>query len=346
MSPREMELDSRWGTPDEGRNTPADERRETLLRLVRRSVLILPVNVPKFVEKAYARGADAIELDLEDSVPPAEKAAARAMVRDALCHCAKGGADVLVRINKPHALALHDLDACVWPGLHAVHFPKAESAREIATLDRRIGELEHARGIPVGSVRLSIAIETALGLHNALSIAAASSRITDIALGPEDYTLDIGVEPSQEGIELFYGKARMIVIARLAGIQPLGTMGSIADYRDLDGWAASIRRARQMGYLGAACIHPAQVAPLNVHFSPSIAEVTAAKARLTAFEAAQADGRASVGVDGKMVDIPVAERARRILTRAAAIEAKEARVRAAFAALGETPPKGALVYVS
>ena len=341
-----MQLDSRWGTPDEGQNTPTDERRETLLRLVRRSVLILPVNVPKFVEKAYARGADAIELDLEDSVPPTEKAAARAMVRAAVRQCAKGGADVLVRINKPYALALQDLDACVWPGLDAVHFPKAESAREIATLDCRIGELEHARGIPVGSVQLSIAIETALGLHNALSIAVASSRITDIALGPEDYTLDIGVEPSKEGVELFYGKARTIVMARLAGVQPLGTMGSIADYRDLDGWAASIRQARQMGYLGAACIHPAQVAPLNLHFSPSIAEVAAAKERMTAFEAAQADGRASVGVDGKMVDIPVAERARRILMRAAAIEAKEAKVRAAFAALGETPPRGALVYVS
>ena len=99
-------------------------------------------------------------------------------------------------------------------------------------------------------------------------------------------------------------------------------------------------------FLGAACIHPAQVAPLNTYFSPSIAEVAAARERMTAFEAAQADGRASVGVDGKMVDIPVAERARRILTRAAAIQAKEARVRAAFAALGETPPRGALAYVS
>jgi citrate lyase subunit beta/citryl-CoA lyase len=346
MSSTEILLDSTWGTPAEGQPTPAEVRRKRLEVLVRRSVLILPVNVPKFVEKAYARGADAIELDLEDSVPMAGKTAARAMVRDALRQCAKGGADVLVRINKPYALALQDLDACVWPGLDAVHFPKAESAREIVALDCLIGELEKARGIPAGSVQLSIAIETALGLHNALSISVASPRITDIALGPEDYTLDIGVEPSREGVELFYGKARMIVVARLAGVNPLGTMGSIADYRDLDGWAASIRLARQMGYLGAACIHPAQVAPLNLHFSPSISEVAAAKERLTVFESAQADGRASVGVDGKMVDIPVAERARRILTRAAAIEAKEAKVRAAFAALGETPPRGALIYVS
>jgi citrate lyase subunit beta/citryl-CoA lyase len=339
-------LDSAWGTPEEGHPTPADVRRARLEGLVRRSVLILPVNVPKFVEKAYARGADAVELDLEDSVPLAEKATARALVRDALRHATKGGADVLVRINKPSVLAKQDLAASVWPGLNAIHFPKAESARELQTIDRLIGDLEVARGMPAGSVHLSVAVETALGLHNALAIALASPRITDIALGPEDYLLDIGVEPSKDGRELFYGKAKMIVVARLAGVQPLGTMGSIADYRDLDGWAASIRQARQMGYLGAACIHPAQVAPLNTHFSPTTAEVAAARKLVTAFEAAQADGRASVGVEGKMVDIPVAARAQRILTRATAIEAKEAKVRAAFAALGEIPPAGALVYAS
>jgi citrate lyase subunit beta / citryl-CoA lyase len=345
VNPEEpIRLDSSWGTPEEGRPAPADVRRTQLEGLVRRSVLILPVNVPKFVERAYTRGADAVELDLEDSVPLAGKAAARTLVRDAVRHAAKGGADVLVRINKPFALAEPDLAASVWPGLTAIHFPKAESAREIQTLDRLISDLEVARGMPAGSIQLSIAIETALGLHNALAIALASPRITDIALGPEDYTLDIGVEPSKDGRELFYGKAKMIVVARLAGIQPLGTMGSIADYRDLDGWAVSIRQARQMGYLGAGCIHPAQVAPLNIHFSPTRAEVTAARSVMAAFEAAQADGRASVGVDGKMVDIPVMERARRILTRATAVEAKEARVRAAFAALGETPPAGALVY--
>ena len=101
-----------------------------------------------------------------------------------------------------------------------------------------------------------------------------------------------------------------------------------------------------MGYLGAACIHPAQVAPLNIHFSPTRAEVAAARKVMSAFKTAQAEGRASVGVDGKMVDIPVVERARRILSRVTAIEAKEVKVRAAFSALGETPPEGALVYAS
>ncbi|MFB3779250.1 MAG: aldolase/citrate lyase family protein, partial [Bryobacteraceae bacterium] len=118
-----IRLDSQWGTPEEAQPTAVEVRRKRLEGMVRRSVLILPVNVPKFVERAYTRGADAIELDLEDSVPPAEKSAARAMVREALCKARKGGADVLVRINKPFALAEQDLAAAVWPGLTGIHCP-------------------------------------------------------------------------------------------------------------------------------------------------------------------------------------------------------------------------------
>lgn len=328
-------LDSAWGTPEEGRPRPADLKRERLRSLVRRSALFVPVNVPKFVERAYLRGADAIILDLEDSVPAAEKKAARALVRGAMRECAKGGADIEVRINKPYALAVEDLDACVWPGLDAIHFPKAESAREIEVLDGLIGERERSRGMPVGSVGLSLAIETALGLYNAVPIALASPRTVAIALGSEDFTVDIEVEPSKHGQELFYGKAQLVIVARLAGAQPMGTMASIADYRDLDAMTAAIRQARQMGFMGAACIHPAQVGPLNTHFSPAADEVAIARKVVSAFEAAEAGGRASVGVDGKMVDIPVAERARRLLARAAAVEAKDARKRAALARLGE-----------
>jgi citrate lyase subunit beta/citryl-CoA lyase len=332
------ELDSAWGTPDEGRPRPADARRERLRALVRRSALFVPVNVPKFVEKAHARGADAVILDLEDSIPPAEKATARRLVRDAMRECGRGGADVLVRINKPYALAVEDLDACVWPGLAAVHVPKVESAREVAALDALVAEREGARGLPAGSIQLSLVVETALGLHNAVAIALASPRAVAIGLGSEDFTLDIEVEPSPSGQELFHGKAQMIVVARLAGIQPLGTMASIADYRDLEAVTAAIRHARQMGFMGAACIHPAQVEPLNRHFAPPADAVTRARAVVAAYEAAEREGRASVGVDGKMVDIPVVERARRLLARAAAIEAKDARKREALARMSGPGP--------
>jgi citrate lyase subunit beta/citryl-CoA lyase len=324
-------LDSAWGTAEEGRPRPADLRRDRVRGLVRRSALFVPVNVPRFVEKAYARDADALILDLEDSIPPAEKRAAREEVRTAMRECARGGADIEVRINKPYALAVADLDACVWPGLDCVHFPKAESAREIRLLDQLITEREVARGLPPGGIQLSVAIETALGLHNAVAIALASPRVVALSLGTEDYTLDLEVEPSPHGRELFYGKARLVVVARLAGAQPLGTMASIADYRDLEGMAATIREARQMGFMGAACIHPAQVEPLNTHFAPPAEAVARARRVVAAMAEAEAQGRASVGVDGKMVDIPVAERARRLLTRADAVAAKEARKRAALA---------------
>jgi citrate lyase subunit beta/citryl-CoA lyase len=330
-------LDSAWGTPEEGRARPADERRERLRTLVRRSALFVPVNVPRFVESAWTRDADACILDLEDSIPPAEKAAARTRVRAAIAACARGGADIEVRINKPYALAVEDLDAAVWPGLDAIHFPKAESAREVEALDRLIGEREAARGMAPGRVGLSLAIETALGLHNAAAIALATPRAVAISLGSEDFTLDIEVEPTREGRELLFGKMQMIVVARLAGIQPHGTMRSIADYRDLEGMVTAIREARRMGFMGASCIHPAQVAPLNTHFSPSPDEVASARRVLAAFEGAVAEGRASVGVDGKMVDIPVAERVRRLLARAEAIAAKDARKRAARAGAGLGP---------
>ncbi|HET9016752.1 MAG TPA: CoA ester lyase [Thermomicrobiaceae bacterium] len=328
-----LALDSAWGTPDEGRPRPADVKRAELVGLVRRSAMFVPANVPRFVEKAHTRGADAIILDLEDSVPPAAKAAARAGLREAMAACARGGADILVRINHPSAMALQDLESCVWPGLDTVMFPKAESAREVETLDRWIGDLEAARGMPAGSVRLHLLVETALGLHHAVEIALASPRLVAIGLGAEDFTRDIGVEPSRDGRELFYGKSRMVVVARLAGAQPFGTLASMADYHDLEGMADAVRGARQLGFMGASCIHPAQVAPLNTYFSPAPEEVEHARRVIDALAEAEATGRASVGVDGKMVDIPVAERARHVLARAGAIAAREARKRAALAAL-------------
>lgn len=306
--------------------------REEAAEIVRRSSLIMPVNVPRFVEKAWTRGADGIILDLEDSVTPAQKNAARAMVRDAIPVAARGGADVLVRINKPFSMAVADLDASVWPGLTGIRFPKAEWPEEIRILDRLIAEREMARDMPVGSVQISVAVETALGLHNALEIATASPRVVAISLGAEDFTLDMDVEPSPDGRELFLGKMQMLVVARLAGIQALGTMASMADFADTERVARLAREARQVGYKGSSCIHPAQVGPLNEGFSFSEEELAHARKVVAALEAAEAEGRDAVALEGKMVDIPVAERARRVLARAEAIARKEARKRAAVEA--------------
>ncbi len=309
--------------------------REDVVQIVRRSAMIMPVNVPRFIEKAWTRGADAIVLDLEDSVTHSQKAAARVLVRDAIPTVAKGGADVLVRINKPFDLAVKDLDAAIWPGLAGIWFPKTERPEEVLILDRLIAEREIARDMPLGGVQISVAIETALGLRNAASIAAASPRVVTISLGAEDFTLDMDIEPTREGKELFLGKMEMLAVARVAGVQAMGTMASMADFTDIDRVSQLAREARLVGYRGASCIHPAQVPALNRGFSFSDQEVEQARKIIAALEEAEARGLDAIAVDGKMVDIPVAERARRMLARAEAIARKEARKREAVEAAND-----------
>ena len=315
-----------WGTP----NNPV---RPEVARIVRRSSLIMPVNVPRFIEKAHLRGADAIVLDLEDSIPMAEKAAARKLVREAVPLVARGGADVLVRINKPFDLAVADLDAVVWPGVKGIKFPKAESAEEIRILDALLTEREQARGLPLGSIQIAVGIETALGLYNALDIATASPRIVSISLGAEDFTRDLGVEPSPDGQELAWGKGMIVIVARLAGIQAHGLPVSIANYGDPEAFARHVQAAAQMGFVGASCIHPSQVPALNRYFSPSPEAVAHAREVIRVYEEAERTGRASVGLNDSMVDVPVVERARRLLERAETIAAWEAHKAEALARL-------------
>ena len=291
----------------------------------RRSSLILPVNVPRFVEKAGLRGSDAVVLDLEDSVPAAEKAAARGLVRGALPIAGRGGAEVVVRLNNDPALLWDDVEASVHPGLDGLALPKAESPEQIHELVRRVEALERQRGLAPGHVRLSLAIETPRGLLRAEAIAHASPRIATMGVGVEDYCLELGVEPSPDGIELLYAVSHVVAVCKVAGVQPTGLMGSIAGFRDLPAFERGADRARQLGCEGAGCIHPDQVAVLNRVFSPDPAKVDYARRVVDAFEDGVRRGTASVNLDGKMVDVPVYKRALVILGRARAIEETERR---------------------
>ena len=286
---------------------------------VRRSSLILPVNVPRFIEKAHTRGADTIVLDLEDSVPPAEKASARGLVKEAIPLVARGGAEVAVRVNNDPALISDDIEASVWPGLSSLSIPKVESAAELERLGAQIERLERGRGIPAGHVKLSVAIETPRGLLACETIATASPRIVTMGLGPEDYCLSLGVEPSADGIELLYGVSRVVTVCKATGIQPVGLLGSVADFRDLAAFEGAATRARHLGCQGAGCIHPEQVVILNRVFSPDPERVQYARRAVDAFEEGLRRGTASVNLDGRMVDIPVYRRAQIILQRAQAI---------------------------
>jgi citrate lyase subunit beta/citryl-CoA lyase len=291
----------------------------------RRSSLILPVNVPRFVEKAGLRGADAVVLDLEDSVPPAEKAAARRLVRDALRQAGLGGAEVLVRVNNDPALLWDDVDAAVHPGLDGLSLPKVEAPEQVRELAARLEALEGARGIEPGHVRLSLAVETPRGVLRAEAIGASSPRIATMGVGVEDYCLELGVEPSPDGVELLYAVSRVVTICKAMAIQPTGLLGSIASFRDLAAFEAAAGRARQLGCEGAGCIHPEQVEVLNRVFSPDPARVQHARRVVQAFEDGLARGTASVSLDGRMVDIPVYRRAEALLARARAVEETERR---------------------
>ena len=313
---------------------PSRERQfERTSALVRRSSLILPVNVRRFVERAYTRGADAIVLDLEDSVPPREKAAARELVPESIELAGRGGADVMVRINKAFELAVADLDAAIQPGLTGIVFPKVESPVEAQIIDRLIAEREMARGLPLGEIEVAVLVESALGVQHMAEIACASPRIVSISLGSEDFTKDIMVEPSADGEEQEYGKGMTVVAARLAGIQPQGLSSTLANFADLEGLERSARRAAKIGFKGASCIHPTQVPILNRAYSPDQEAVDYAYRVINVYEETESAGRASVSLDGKMIDIPIVDRARTLVARAEAIAAREARKQAALAAL-------------
>jgi len=299
----------------------------------RRSSLILPVNQPRFVERAYTRGADAIVLDLEDSVPAAEKGNARKLVQGALPHAARGGGEVSVRVNNEHGRLEEDIDAAVHPGLDNLNIPKVESAEQIRDIAARIESLERERGLTPGHVQFSLAVETPLGLLNAREIATASARIRTMSVGVEDYCLALGVEPSAEGTELLYAVSALVTICKAVGVEPTGLVGSIAGFRDLATFEGAATRARQLGCLGAGCIHPDQVLVLNRVFTPDPEKAEYARRVVEAFEEGVRKGTASVSLDGKMVDVPVYKRALVILERARAVEATERRKAEALARL-------------
>lgn len=303
---------------------------------IRRSTLILPVNVPRFVEKAHLRGADAIMLDLEDAVPDNEKAGARRLVHEMIPLVARGGAEVLVRVNHRAGWLDEDVDAAVHPGVTGVCFPKAEAADEIMQLEAHVAELERRRGVAAGSVELAVLIETPRGLLNLEAIAAASPRVRTISLGPEDYCLSLDVEPSADGTELLYGVSKIVTVCKALGRIPHGLLGSIAGFRDLAAFERAALRAHDLGCEGASCIHPDQVGVLNRVFSPAPRNVQHARTVVEAFEEGLRRGTASVNVAGAMVDIPVYRRAKRVLEKAQAVVAVEQRKADALARL--TPP--------
>jgi citrate lyase subunit beta/citryl-CoA lyase len=288
-----------------------------------RSLLYVPVNVERFVEKAHTRGADCVQLDLEDSVPAGEKEAARRLVPEAAARVRRGGADVVVRINSPMEMTVKDLDASIGEDVDGIAVTKAQSADHIKRIDEHISQLESRRGLRAGHTRLIAMIESPAAFFHMPAIAAASPRLAAMNIGGEDFALEAGMEPNEE--TLLMPKQQMIFAARAAGIMPLGFIDTVAGFADPDAFTRMVRRSRQFGFMGAGCIHPGQVPIVNREYSPSPEEVANATRIVEQNAVHAAAGRGSWSLDGKMIDLPIVVRAERLLDRHAAIRAREAR---------------------
>jgi citrate lyase subunit beta/citryl-CoA lyase len=292
-----------------------------------RSLLYVPVNVEKFIDKAHTRGADVLQLDLEDAVPPAEKEKARTLVERNAARVRRGGADVVVRINQPLSLAVRDLEHSVCPDVDGIAITKADSASHVKLLDELVTGLEEKRGIKAGHTKFIVMIETADAFTRIDEIPRASPRVVAMNIGGEDFALDLNAQPDDD--VLLHPKQRMIIAARAAGVMPLGFIGTVADFSDWEKFRLMVRRARRFGFDGAGCIHPGQVKIVNEEYTPSEAEVAYARKVIQMDKDAAAAGRGSFQIDGKMIDIPVVVRAERLIRRYEAIKQREARTLAA-----------------
>jgi citrate lyase subunit beta/citryl-CoA lyase len=293
-----------------------------------RSLMYCPANVEKYVDKAHTRGADVIQLDLEDSVPPSEKANARKLVEKAAARVRRGGADVVVRFNQPLALAVRDLEHSICPDVDALACTKVLGVSHVQLLDELVSELEQKRGMAVGHTKFITMIETADAFFHIRDIVSASPRIVACNIGGEDFALDNDMQPTGEA--LFYPKQHMVFAANAAGVLPLGFVDSIAGFGDWEAFRRMVRRSRDFGFKGAGCIHPGQVGIVNQEYTPTADEVAYAQKLIKLDNEAAASGRGSFSLDGKMVDIPIIVRARKLIARYEAIQKRESRTLAAM----------------
>ena len=275
-----------------------------------RSLLFVPANEPRFISKAHRRGAGAIILDLEDSISPDQKEAARGNLRPAAAELRRNGiAHVLVRINPGSA---DDIDEAVSRDVDALVLPKVESLDDLVWAHTAVSTAEQRSGLPDGHIRLLVLVETPAAVLNAASL-AAHERVAALILGSEDLALALGVEPTLDS--LAYAASSIVFAARGHRKVPLGVPGSLASIVDTGRFAQAVQHARHLGMAGTVCIHPKQVEAVSAAFAATPEDYAQAQRVLAAFHEAQQAGKGAVMFEGKMLDLPIVERARRVVAQ-------------------------------
>jgi len=282
---------------------------------MRRSMLFLPGNTPNIIQNGGILGADAVILDLEDAVAPAEKDSARILVRSVIRSMGFDSCEVIVRINAIDTPYWQkDLDTIIPVHPSLIMPPKTASAQDVLTVDAYITQLEEKLGMEKGSVGLIPLIETALGIENAFQIASACPRVKAIFLGGEDLTADLHCKRTKQGEEIAYARSRMVCAARAAGVEVYDT--PFTDVHDDEGIYADAKKAKSLGFTGKSAISPRHVKAINEVFSPSLQDIEYAYEVMEAIRIGKEQGKGAVSLRGKMIDAPIVARARQTIEAA------------------------------
>ena len=285
---------------------------------MRRSMLFLPGNNPNMLINGNCLGADAVIFDLEDAVSPAEKDAARILVRNTIRYMDFGKCELIVRINSiDTAFWKQDLDEILPQKPNLILLPKTGSAADVLEADAYISEVEEKMGIQKNTVGLMPLIETAQGVENAYHIASASKRVKALFLGAEDLTADLQCKRTKESREIEYARTRLIVAARAAGVDVYDT--PFTDVNDDAGIIEDAELAKALGFNGKAAISPRHVEVINSVFSPTMKEVEYAYEVMDAIALAKQQGKGAIALRGKMIDAPIVTRAERTIAMAKAL---------------------------
>lgn len=284
---------------------------------VRRSLLFMPGDSLRKIEKATQLPTDSIIMDLEDGVALSRKADARIAVVEAMRTLDFGGRERLVRINPiGSGLETADLEAVMAGQPDGLVLPKVESAAQVQWISQALTAAEQAHAWAAGAVRLLVIVETALGVMNVREIAGADERVDALMFGAEDLAGDIGATRTAEGWEVFYARSAVVTAAAAYRRQAIDTV--FVDLADVEGLRRESERAMQMGYTGKMAIHPRQVEVINAAFTPTAEAVAQAQRLIEAYVQQQAAGAGAFAYEGKMVDMPLIRAAEHVLARAAA----------------------------
>jgi len=270
-----------------------------------RSALFVPLADERFLAKAHERGADALLLDLEDSVPPALKAAARARVPEAVRQLAARGATVMVRVNSLPEWFADDLKAAAQSPLTAIFLPKVESGEQVLMAERLLGS---------SPAKLVAMLESPAAVLSAVEISRAGKRLAGLVFGSEDYCGALGISSASAALD--WPAQAVATAARARGLAAFGQPGPVAEIANMDAYAKLLERAKAMGFTGTLCIHPRQAAAANRVYSPTAQEIALAREIVAAFDAALREGRGAFALHGRMIDAPIVDQARATLARA------------------------------